>query len=259
MEIALQTNMIVIRTHRDALNEAWVRSYIESYPNDLLFLSHSMIIYDNEEQKEAKISFLSNVCKVFAQSQALDEDFFIKAMLSCLHYPIKIETKASENQHQVLNVEVKAISDYQVQMELSKPDSWFNLYINSKLNDCLYETQEQSLSFTLNCSRHVSQFERALNRNYIFSQKIHFHFEHNFLRTLFKDYHQHERSLEEKYYAILGCPKSASKDELKVSYKQLVKTYHPDQVMHLNDERQIIQFTRKFQQVQEAYQMLKGA
>jgi DnaJ-domain-containing protein 1 len=258
MEIALQTNMIVIRTQRQMLKQEWVRSFIEAYPDELLFLSHSMIIYDSDEQAEDKEMFLSKACRVFAQKESLNESFFIKAMISCLHYPIKIETKAKDGQHLALNVDVKAFNSHQVRMELSKVDSWFHLYIHTKLKECIHEVQDQSLIFNLNSSKNVSQFERALSRNYIFSQKINFHYDSNFLQTLFRDYSQYEIDIKEKYYAILGCSNSASKDELKSSYKQLVKTYHPDQVMHLNDEKQIVHFTRKFQQVQEAYQMLKG-
>lgn len=258
MEIALQSNMIVIRTQRDKLNQTWVKAFIEAFPDELLFLSHSMIIYDSQDQRASKETFLTKVCQVFAHNQSLDENFFIKAMLSCLHYPIKIETKTNTMCYKNLEVEVKALSSYEVLMKLSKVDSWFHLYIKTKLRDSLYEVKEKSLLFHLNCSRHVSQFERALNRHCIFSQKIVFSYEHTFLRTLFQDYHQHERSLKDKYYAILGCENDASKDELKSSYKLLVKTYHPDQVMHLNDEKKIVYFTRKFQQVQEAYQVLKG-
>ena len=51
MDIALQTNIIVIRTSRKSLNKPWISQFLDNYKEELLFLSHSLIIYDNEEQE----------------------------------------------------------------------------------------------------------------------------------------------------------------------------------------------------------------
>ena len=50
------------------------------------------------------------------------------------------------------------------------------------------------------------------------------------------------------YYEILGVSKTASKDEIKSSYRKLAKKYHPDN-KETGDEA-------KFKEVQEAYDVL---
>ncbi len=50
------------------------------------------------------------------------------------------------------------------------------------------------------------------------------------------------------YYEVLGIKKSASKDEIKSSYRKLAKTYHPDN-KETGDEA-------KFKEIQEAYDIL---
>ncbi|MEK6826113.1 MAG: DnaJ domain-containing protein, partial [Nanoarchaeota archaeon] len=51
------------------------------------------------------------------------------------------------------------------------------------------------------------------------------------------------------YYEILGIPKNASKEEIKKSYKQLAKKYHPDITKDKSTEE-------KFKEISEAYAVL---
>lgn len=53
---------------------------------------------------------------------------------------------------------------------------------------------------------------------------------------------------EKDYYAILGVPRTADPREVQEAFRRLAKRHHPD---HVGD-----QGTRKFQQIQEAYEVL---
>jgi len=259
MDIALQTNMIVIRTSRKTLDKPWVNTFLANYKEELLFLSHSVIIYHNDDQEEEKKAFLTSACELFAKKESLDATFFVRAIMCCLQYPIKIQTTDKVEEQQSLDVEVTALPNNQVSMKLKKPDAWFNIYMQSKLHACMEKVTQSELVFNLFNDDVKAVFERSLNRNHIFSRKIRYQYAKEFLQTLFSvnNYALDDSSL--KYYAILQCEENASKDELKNSYKQLAKTYHPDQIIHLNDKGKIGHYTRMFQQVQEAYQALKGA
>ena len=52
------------------------------------------------------------------------------------------------------------------------------------------------------------------------------------------------------YYEVLGLSKGASNDEIKKSYRQLAKKYHPD----LNPDNK--EAEAKFKEVNEAYEIL---
>ena len=60
-------------------------------------------------------------------------------------------------------------------------------------------------------------------------------------------------------YDVFGLPRSASDDEVRARYRELISKYHPDKFAGLNDP----EFTRlaaeKFQQVQGAYEEIKRA
>ncbi len=53
------------------------------------------------------------------------------------------------------------------------------------------------------------------------------------------------------YYAILGVPRNASKEEIKKAYRELVKKYHPD----LNPDNKK-EAEEKFKEISEAYEVL---
>lgn len=57
-------------------------------------------------------------------------------------------------------------------------------------------------------------------------------------------------------YEVLGVPGSASPEEIRAAYLELVNKYHPDKVEHLGDEfKQMAE--NRFKDIQEAYQKLK--
>lgn len=57
-------------------------------------------------------------------------------------------------------------------------------------------------------------------------------------------------------YKILEINKSASDDELKKSYRKMVKKYHPDKLQHLGEEH-VKGAEDKFKQVQKAYEQIQ--
>ena len=60
-------------------------------------------------------------------------------------------------------------------------------------------------------------------------------------------------------YEILGLKRGANLSEVKKKYRELAKKYHPD-VLNANNvsEKELNDGARKFQQVNEAYELVKG-
>ena len=56
--------------------------------------------------------------------------------------------------------------------------------------------------------------------------------------------------------ALLNCDREASMETVQLNYRRLIKTYHPDRV-HGKPDHVVAHYTRMFQQVQEAYRVIK--
>ncbi|KAF2286747.1 hypothetical protein GH714_026753 [Hevea brasiliensis] len=56
----------------------------------------------------------------------------------------------------------------------------------------------------------------------------------------------------QSFYDLLGIPKSGTLSEIKKAYKQLARKYHPD----VSPPERKEEYTKKFIQVQEAYETL---
>ena len=62
----------------------------------------------------------------------------------------------------------------------------------------------------------------------------------------------------ERYYKVLNCAPSDSDQEVKSSYKKLVKDFHPDTVISKGLPEEFVQFaTERFQEIQDAYERIR--
>jgi len=62
----------------------------------------------------------------------------------------------------------------------------------------------------------------------------------------------------DKYYAILGCSKADTDDQIKQQYRKLARDFHPDTIASKGLPEEFIQFANdKFRQIQEAYENIK--
>ncbi|MGC6367976.1 MAG: TerB family tellurite resistance protein [Candidatus Marinamargulisbacteria bacterium] len=94
----------------------------------------------------------------------------------------------------------------------------------------------------------IDRLANALNLSAFDHQRIKMAFEAQFGDIA-------KQANDNKYYAILGLTNSANKDEIKKSYRQLTKKYHPDKVQHLGEEFRV-QAEKKMQEINHAYDEL---
>ncbi len=61
-----------------------------------------------------------------------------------------------------------------------------------------------------------------------------------------------------KYYKTLNCSSESSNEEIKTSYKKLVKEFHPDTIISKGLPEEFIDFaSKRFQEIHESYQKIR--
>ena len=62
----------------------------------------------------------------------------------------------------------------------------------------------------------------------------------------------------DKHYKILNCTPESSNQEIKSSYKKLVKDFHPDTIVSKGLPEEFTDFaTKRFREIQEAYEKIQ--
>jgi DnaJ like chaperone protein len=62
----------------------------------------------------------------------------------------------------------------------------------------------------------------------------------------------------DKYYKILNCTPDSSDEQIKSSYKKLVKDFHPDKIVSKGLPEEFIDFaSNRFQEIQESYEKIR--
>ena len=62
----------------------------------------------------------------------------------------------------------------------------------------------------------------------------------------------------DRYYKLLSCPVDSSNDEIKKSYKKLVRDFHPDTIVSKGLPEEFTEFaSSRFREIQEAYEKVR--
>jgi DnaJ like chaperone protein len=66
------------------------------------------------------------------------------------------------------------------------------------------------------------------------------------------------KDVDDGYYKALNCTPESSDQEIKASYKKLVKEFHPDMIVSKGLPEEFTEFaTKRFREIQEAYEKVK--
>lgn len=263
MKIILQSNMIIVRTSFETLKSKWMDEFLNSHSQDMLFLPKAVLVFTNAALTSVKEEFIKALCNEYTKELELDNDFYFRAVMRYMKFPVKIELLEQEKAEKI-EVRLQARSSSEVHVKLDHPNRWVMSYLKSQLD--LYVTQEglMNLFLELPDNKAKSRLERALNKRHILHYQIQYSYDAYFMQNLYSDlgqfqYEDHtDDEIDEMlhYYTVLECPVGSSQDALRRSYKKLVKVYHPDKV-HCENTDTVNRYTQKFQLLQEAYQALR--
>lgn len=165
-------------------------------------------------------------------NKILNETFNISGKQADLAYKIFIEAQSEQYQYEEILEQFNRLFYNDEEMRLLI----LELMIKLAMADNIFHKLEQDL---LNKAR---QTFRITDIDY---------------DNLLKKYMSFSVS-EEKHYAVLGCKKTDSIDDIKSKYRKLVIEFHPDKVIAKGMPDEFVKFAQdKFREIQDAYEQIK--
>lgn len=153
-----------------------------------------------------------------------------------------------------LNPESKRLATNIFHTAMNSPDN-FNAFANQFYSQ--FRSQHQLLDLMIDILLRVSVADGTLSpgeEKLILSAVRIFNFNDEKYRKLKSKYIKEV----DRYYAILGCDKNDSDEDIKKQYRKLVSDYHPDKIASKGLPEEFTKFANdKFREIQEAYEVIK--
>lgn len=153
-----------------------------------------------------------------------------------------------------LNPESKRLATNIFHTAIDSPDN-FNAFANQFYSQ--FRSQYQMLDLMIDILLRVSMADGTLSpgeEKLILSAVRIFNFNDEKYRKLKSKYIKEI----DRYYAILGCDRNDSDEDIKKQYRKLVSDYHPDKIASKGLPEEFTKFANdKFREIQEAYEVVK--
>jgi DnaJ like chaperone protein len=153
-----------------------------------------------------------------------------------------------------LNPESKRLATNIFHTAIDSPDN-FNAFANQFYSQ--FRSQYQMLDLMIDILLRVSMADGTLSpgeEKLILSAVKIFNFNDEKYRKLKSKYIKEI----DRYYAILGCDRNDSDEDIKKQYRKLVSDYHPDKIASKGLPEEFTKFANdKFREIQEAYEVVK--
>lgn len=252
----------------------YLRTYIKKNFPHALFMTYSIMVFPRQGEELKYKIFLNTLAGLYAKCNTKVNLSVIQNILSShTHVPVKILLTKKTAVANTMNVAIMRFGNDRLALRTNKNSELFVSYFRTFFRSSLVRINPDKTLIILEF-KEVSQIERfqSMLRRKIFIGSFVVSFQHNtqdvqrFFDALKKvlTSHHNETSEEKEvllsplaqYLAVLEANEKESFESIRKRYIKLAKEYHPDRV-HSDGEEKIRLYTQKFQQIQEAFNVIK--
>lgn len=224
-----------------------------------------MIIFKEQDELVQRRYFLKLISKIYLRKTGNVEQ--ARIIENTIDKSIKISLLKSNQVLQKMNIQLCIEDNYAVVFYMGSHNTLFASYLKSYFKDHLVRIRPKNGTITLypNSEITVCLLEKLLAQKELFGCFVEFSYSMDDFLAYKKSFvskrakrsrHNALFSLLEEYFGVLGCKMEDSFDMIRSNYLTLVKKYHPDSC-GLYDGDLHVKYVAKFQEVQNAYEMLK--
>lgn len=265
MHLSLTHDMLAITIQEDAKTFYFLQNIADKNFSKKIGRKEKMIIFKEYDEFVQRRYFLKLLAKIYLRKSGLSEQAAL--IEASVDKSIKITLLKSNQVLQKMHINIAIEDNYAVIFDLGSHNTLFASYLKSYFKDHLVRIRPKNGTITLypNSDQTVLLLDKLLAQKELFGCYVEFNYAissyESYKQTLLakkvrRSRHNALFSLLEEYFGILGCKMEDSFDIIRRNYLALVKKYHPDSC-GLYDGDLHVKYVAKFQEVQNAYEMLK--
>lgn len=265
MNLSLSHDMLAISIQEDAKTFYFLQNLADKNFQKKIGRKNKVIIFKDDNEVIQRRYFLKLISKIYLKKTGDVE----KASLieSTTDKSIKLSLFKSNQVLQKMHIDVSIEDNYAVVFHLGTHQPLFSSYLKNYFKDHLVRIRPKVATLTLYPNAEITAhlLHKLLLQKELFGCFVEFHYDEklvtSYTRSLLskkirRSHHNALFSLLEEYFGVLGCRVEDSFDIIRQNYLKLVKKYHPDSC-GLHDGDLHVKYIMKFQEIQNAYEMLK--
>jgi len=267
MQISFSHDMLAITIEDDAKRFYHLQNMIEKNFSKRIGRKNKTIVFKLEDETTQRRYFLKLVSKLYLKSNEFPDLHTAKKIKKSINKSIKITHLKSNQLQQQLKIKVTIEDNYAVVFALTSSNSILVSYLKNYFKDHLikYRLKNHTVTLYPNSENTAKLLEKLLNQKEIIGCYVDFNYDINefldYKSALMRKQNRRRKfsalfAILKEYYEVLNCEANDDFMTIRKNYLRLVKQYHPDT---LGDKSTTLSsyYSRKFQAVQEAYEIIK--
>ncbi|WP_263832851.1 adenylosuccinate lyase [Sulfurospirillum oryzae] len=265
MHLSLSHDMLALTIEEDSKTFYYLQNIADKNFQKKIGRKDKMIIFKEQDELVQRRYFLKLISKIYLRKTGNVQQSHV--IENSLDKSIKISLLKSNQVLQKMNINIDIEDNYAVVFHMGSHNTLFASYLKSYFKDHLVRIRPKNGTITLypNSDVTVRLLEKLLAQKELFGCFVEFSYAMEDFLAYKKSFiakrakrsrHNALFSLLEEYFGILGCKFEDSFEIIRRNYLALVKKYHPDSC-GLYDGDLHVKYVAKFQEVQNAYEMLK--
>ncbi len=267
MQISYSKEMIAITIQEDSKTFYFLQNIIEKNFKKKIGKKNKVIVFNRTDENIQRRYFLKLISKIYRRKNINSTDKEIEEIKNSCDKNIKLSLLKSNQIAQQIKIKVSIEDNYVILLNFETNLSILVTYLKNYFRDHLisYRSKTKIMTIYPHSDKTIVLLENLLSQKELLGAFVNFKYNRsevlNYKTILNEKRIRKNRyfallNLLENYYNILGCKKIDTFETVRESYLTLVKLYHPDR-LDMSNKTLNSYYNKKFQEIQNAYEMLK--
>ncbi len=265
MQISYSHDLIAITIQEDSKTFYYLQNIIDKNFTKKIGKKDKTIVFKQENESIQRRYFLKLISKIYKRKNPNYKDEEIEKLLNSYDKNIKLTLLKKNQILQYIDIKMKIEDNYVIIFNFEVNNSILITYLKNYFKKHLisYRNKTKKMTIYPHSYKTIELLDNLLSKKELLGSYVNFIFdkkEYEAYKNLFDEKIERKRrykalfTLLEEYYNILDCKIEDSFETIREKYLKLVKQYHPDSI---TDSSLVGYYTKKFQSIQNAYEMIK--